>query len=121
MIVPVDYAPKKKSLVDTVIDIKKEKIDALKASIGTLHKDLQKLGHPIDISEENVIESAIIMLDADENIDQSITILPDESNTMDNDFSIENDANQASNCVETSIGSASKNTNDMVSTSLNSL
>lgn len=74
MIVPVDYAPKKKSLVDTVIDIKKEKIDALKESISTLHMDLQNSGHPIDISEDDVIESAIIILDADENIDQSTTV-----------------------------------------------
>lgn len=65
-IIPVDYVQKKKSMMDVVIDVKSEKINSLKKSVGILHNDLLKIGQPIDLSEDDISESVEIMLDADE-------------------------------------------------------
>lgn len=60
---PIDYAPKKRKIVDAVIDVKKEKIDMMHKSIGLLQKELGKYG-PIDITEDDIVESVALIIEA---------------------------------------------------------
>lgn len=62
---PMDYAPKKRSLIDDVVDMKKEKLERLRNSNTLLRKDLEK--HvTIDLTQDDVI---MVDIDDDETDD----------------------------------------------------
>lgn len=76
---PKDYALRNKSVKDKVIEVKKEQ-SAMSRTIGLLTNELNKNGPiEIDLTEEDIIDSVQILLDADDDeIDDDIAIVSKE-------------------------------------------
>lgn len=77
---PKDYALRNKSVKDKVIEVKKEQLSAMSRTIGLLTNELNKNGPiEIDLTEEDIIDSVQILLDADDDeIDDDIAIVSKE-------------------------------------------
>lgn len=77
---PKDYALRNKSVKDKVIEVKKEQLSAMSRTIGLLTNELNKNGPiEIDLTEEDIIDSVQILLDADDDeIDDDIAIVSTE-------------------------------------------